>query len=83
MKKDTDDKHPSSAFTSFANKLHLRKTKKQSHLRQKLPKCIHALENVPARWRSYRVIHQKCEVLVQDVSADVVTTGEGPEDLIG
>lgn len=33
--------------------------------------------------RTYRVIHQQSEVLVQYMAGDVVSSWEGPEDLIG
>lgn len=36
MKKDTDNVHPSSTFTSFTNKLHLRKEKRQEDLNKNL-----------------------------------------------
>lgn len=36
MKKDTDNVHPSSAFTGFTNKLHLRKEKRQVDLNKNL-----------------------------------------------
>lgn len=88
MKKDTDDKHPSSAFTSFPHKLHLKKKKtlkKGNVSRAKTSKCIWNVNkcHIWNAWRSYRVINQKCEVLVQDVSANVVTTGESSEYLVG